>query len=290
MAPINFAFRLRLLLGVSARAEAVRFLLTVDAPRASVAAVAASAGYAKRNVQEALSSLHAAGAVLLVTVGADQRYGIDRTRWAHLLDLDAEDLPVHREWPALLSALRRILRWLDRPDLEAFSEYLRSSQARDLLEEIRPRLDHAGLIHSAWRGGEAAWEDLVETVEYALIALGAPSTPTGRPASFEVYADTTGRHRWRLNAANGRVVATSADTYVSSTNAKVAAERLRANARSYAFIADPDQAGNYRWRANASNGQTIATSAESFASQQNAERAARAARDLASSADGPQTP
>lgn len=36
-APINFALRLRHLLGVSARAEAVRFLLTTNAPRASVA-------------------------------------------------------------------------------------------------------------------------------------------------------------------------------------------------------------------------------------------------------------
>lgn len=202
----------------------MRFLLTVDAPRASVAAVAASAGYAKRNVQEALSSLHAAGAVLLVTVGPDQRYGINRMRWAHLLDVDADDLPVHREWPALLSVLRRVLRWLDRPDLEGLSDYLRASQARDLLEEVRLRLDQAGIIHPAWRGGEAAWDDLVETVEYALLALGPPSTPTGRPASLEVYADTTGRHRWRLNAANGRVVATSADTYASSITAKAAAE------------------------------------------------------------------
>jgi uncharacterized protein YegP (UPF0339 family) len=286
-APINFAFRLRHLLGVGARAEAVRFLLTVDAPRASVAAVAASAGYAKRNVQEALSSLHAAGAALLVTVGSDQRYGIDRTRWAHLLDVDADDLPVHREWPALLGVLRRVLRWLDRPELAKLSDYLRASQARDLLEEVRPGLDHAGIIHPAWRGGEMAWDDLVETVEYALSALGPPSTPTGRPAFFEVYADSAGRQRWRLNAANGRVVATSADTYVSSSNAKAAAERLRANARSYEFTADADQAGSYRWRARAANGHTIATSAESFASRQNAERAARAARDLASSAAGP---
>jgi uncharacterized protein YegP (UPF0339 family) len=286
-APINLAFRLRHLLGVSARAEAVRFLLTVDAPRASVAAVATSAGYAKRNVQEALSSLHAAGAALLVTVGTEQRYGIDRTRWAHLLDLDTDDLPVHRAWPALLSALRSILRWLDRPELENVSDYLRASQARDLLEEVRPRLNQAGIVHSAWRGGQAGWDDLVETIEYALIALGPSSTPTGRPAAFEVYADTSGRHRWRLNAANGRVVATSAETYVSSASATAAAERLRGNARSYAFTADTDHAGNYRWRATAANGQAIATSAESFASQPKAERAARAARDLASSAAGP---
>jgi uncharacterized protein YegP (UPF0339 family) len=285
--PINFAFRLRHLLGVGARAETVRFLLTVDAPRATVSAVTSSAGYAKRNVQEALSSLHAAGAVLLVSVGADQRYAIDRPRWAHLLDVDVEDLPVHRAWPQLLSVLRRILRWLERPDLEKLSNYLRASQARDLLEELRPALSHAGVITSAWRSGEEAWDDLVDTVEYALLALGPPSTPTGRPATFEVYADRNGRHRWRLNAANGRVVATSADAYVSSSNARAAAERLKANARSYSFVADADQAGNHRWRANASNGQTVATSAESFSSRQSAERAARAARELASSAAGP---
>jgi uncharacterized protein YegP (UPF0339 family) len=285
-APINFAFRLRHLLGVSARAEAVRFLLTVDAPRATVAAVASSAGYAKRNVQEALSSLHAAGAALLVTVGAEQRYGIDRTRWAHVLDVDVDDLPLHRDWPQLFGVLRRILRWLDRPDLEDLSDYLRASRARDVLEEIRPTLAHAGVITSARRGGEASWDDLVETVDDALLALASPSTATGRPATFEIYPDTTGRHRWRLNAANGRIVATSADAYVSATNAKAAAERLRTNTHSYAFVADADQAGNYHWRAYASNGQTIATSAESYASQPNAERAARAARELASSATG----
>lgn len=287
LAPINFAFRLRHLLGVGARAEAVRFLLTVDAPRVSVTAVAASAGYAKRNVHEALRSLHAAGAVRLVTVGADQRYGIDRMGWAQLLDTDADDLPEHRDWPQLLGALRRILRWLYRPEIEDLSDYLLGSQARDLMEEVRPALAHAGVITTAWRGGAEAWSDLVETVEYALLGLGAPAAPTRRPASFEVYADAAGRHRWRLSASNGRVLATSADTYASQGSARSAAERLKAKAREYSFVADTDQVGNHRWRANASNGHTIATSAESFASQQKAERAAGSARELASSAAGP---
>jgi hypothetical protein len=70
-----------------------------------------------------------------------------RARWAHLLRLDVGDLPLHRDWPQLLSALRTTLRWLDRPELARSSEYLRASQARDLLEEIRPRLSHAGRHH-----------------------------------------------------------------------------------------------------------------------------------------------
>lgn len=38
--PINFAFRLRLLLGIGARAEAMRVLLTIDAPRANIQVIA----------------------------------------------------------------------------------------------------------------------------------------------------------------------------------------------------------------------------------------------------------
>lgn len=170
-APINLAFRLRHLLGVSARAEAVRYLLTVDAPRASVAAITRSAGYAKRNVHEALVSLHSADAASLITVGADQRYALHRERWASLLGLEVHELPRHRDWPQLLGALRKLVRWLDRPDLAGLSEYLRASQARDVLEELRPELAYAGVRVSGGRRGEEAWQDLVETVENALAAL-----------------------------------------------------------------------------------------------------------------------
>ena len=47
--PVSFAFRLRDLLGVSARAEIVRFLVTSRARDATVLTVAEAASYAKRN-------------------------------------------------------------------------------------------------------------------------------------------------------------------------------------------------------------------------------------------------
>lgn len=169
--PINFDFRLRHLLGISARAEVVRFLLTADVPNATVVAIAASAGYTKRNVQEALTALRTSGTVSQSTVALDQRYGIDRARWAHLLGADVSDLPTHRDWPQLLSALKAMLRWLHRPDLDDLSAYLRASQATDLLEEVQPRLSHAGVITSSHHRGDLAWEDLVETVDSALRAL-----------------------------------------------------------------------------------------------------------------------
>lgn len=220
-APINFAFRLRRLLGVSVRAEAVRFLLTEDiGPGATVGAVAASAGYAKRNVQEALIDLHASGTARLMTVGGDQRYVLERGGWAHLLGLLDAGSPLHCDWPQLLGALRRILQWLDDAELDALSPYLQASAARDLLEELRPRLMHAGVAVASSRRGADAWSDLEETVDNALAIL-APAQPQrwGAAASFQIYIDSAGDWRWRLHAPNGRVVASSKDSYASRASA-----------------------------------------------------------------------
>jgi uncharacterized protein YegP (UPF0339 family) len=45
-----------------------------------------------------------------------------------------------------------------------------------------------------------------------------------------------------------------------------------------------DKAGHYRWRLKASNGQKVATSGESFASKDNARRAARSVKSPAPNA------
>jgi hypothetical protein len=141
--PINFAFRLRLLLGIGARAEASRVLLTSEAPRVNVQVLAASTAYTKRNVQEAVASLTAAGVLLSFEVGNEQRFSIPRDRWAQLLGLDG--LPLHQDWPQLFAAYRKILRWLADPAHEKLTDYMLSSEARTLAEEIRPDLQFAGI-------------------------------------------------------------------------------------------------------------------------------------------------
>ena len=180
-APINFAFRLRQLLGVGTRAEAVRYLLTADIDTATVAVVASSSAYAKRNVQEALSALQAAGAASVVTAGGEQRFAVDRSRWAFLLGLDVKELPVYRDWPNLLGALRQILRWLMRPDLESLSDYLLASEAADLLDEVGPRFNRAGILVPARHGGDRTWSDLEDTVETALFWLAPQRARARRP-------------------------------------------------------------------------------------------------------------
>jgi uncharacterized protein YegP (UPF0339 family) len=51
------------------------------------------------------------------------------------------------------------------------------------------------------------------------------------------------------------------------------------------FVIYADKGGEYRWKLVADNGQTTATSGESFASKSNAIRAAEGVRDSAAKAD-----
>lgn len=141
--PINFAFRLRLLMGIGARAEAMRVLLTIDAPRSNVQVIAASTAYTKRNVQEAVNSLSAAGALDAFEVGNEQRFSAPRDRWSRFLTLD--DLPRHEDWPQVFTAYRKVLRWLADPTHENLTDYMLSSEARTLAEEVNPELQFAGV-------------------------------------------------------------------------------------------------------------------------------------------------
>jgi hypothetical protein len=173
MAPINLAFRLRQILGVGVRSEAVRILLTTDAPRVNAQTLARSTGYAKRNVHEALTGLSTAGVVSAFTVNGEQRYKADRPAWAALIGCSPDELPSDRDWPQLLGALRRILRWSSEPELATMSDYLLASSARDLLEGIRPELAFAGIPVDLSPSPESTMGELEEVVERLLAKIGA---------------------------------------------------------------------------------------------------------------------
>lgn len=170
-APINFAFRLRELFGVNSRAEIVRYLLTVEAPNVPAQLVAEATAYAKRNVFQSLSALAAAGAVQTVSVANERRYSMERDVWANALRLD--ELPRHRDWPQLLWAIRRLLRFIDGRLLDQeLSEYLRASAARDLMGEIGQDLQFAGVpVVGGHYPGAEYWSAFVETVHLTLNVL-----------------------------------------------------------------------------------------------------------------------
>lgn len=172
--PINLAFRLRKHFGVGSRAEIVRFLLTSQLPGAETEVVRRAAGFSRANVRDAADALVAAGAAGSYTrgPGGDRFYRIDVERWRAFLELDG--IPLHRDWPQLFAAIRKLRGWLRRPDLDNLSEYLRASEARELMRRLEPDLSYAGVPVSATRTGADYWATFVENVEAALSALGNP--------------------------------------------------------------------------------------------------------------------
>jgi hypothetical protein len=173
MASINLAFRLRQILGVGVRSEAIRVLLTTDAPWVNAHTLARSTGYAKRNVHEALAGLSKAKVVSAFTVNGEQRYKAGRPPWAALLGCPPDDLPSDRFWPQLLGVLRRILRWSSRPELASMSDYLLASSARDLLEGISPDLSFAGIPADLTPSPENTLHELEEVIKRLLVKIGA---------------------------------------------------------------------------------------------------------------------
>jgi hypothetical protein len=138
--PINLAFRLRLLLGVSVRAEVARVLLVTDTPWMNAQALSRSTAYARRNVRDAATSLASAGFVYSHSIGNENLFEAS-PRWPDFLDLDR--LPESKDWPQLLRAFRRILRWLSDPANQDLSDYMLLSGARTLVEGVEADLPRA---------------------------------------------------------------------------------------------------------------------------------------------------
>jgi DNA-binding transcriptional ArsR family regulator len=161
--PINFAFRLRALLGVGVRAEVIRVLLSAQAPRVNVQVIAASTAYTKRNVQEALNSLRSAGVVDSSEIGNEQRFAAPQDHWLGFLEL--RELPRHEDWPQLFAAYRLLLRWLADPANEELSEYMLASEARQVLEAAGEDLRFAGVpVNLAGPAGAEYWSHFASSV------------------------------------------------------------------------------------------------------------------------------
>lgn len=176
-APISFAFRLRRLLGVGVRAEVVRALLTIRAPRISGRVITASAGFAQRNVREGLTQLHDAGVVTVVDVSDERYYSIHHDAWAALLRLDhPPDLPLHYDWIPAYRALTEIVRWLQQPGLDDLSDYLLASQARTLVASIESDLRYVGVPVDAFAAhGADYWPQFEAITRFAVrSAKGQP--------------------------------------------------------------------------------------------------------------------
>lgn len=177
MLPSNFAVRLRLLMDAGARSEVARFLLTWPGSEADAHHVAEAAAFAKRNVNDILLSFVRAGVVDEAWAGNRRVFSADKSRWRAFLGLGSEELPGYIPWIRLFRPTVRILNWLEDAGEAGKSRYLRSSGARDLIEDARADLVACGVdVPDPQRfPGDAFLEPFDELVsELAVLLQRAP--------------------------------------------------------------------------------------------------------------------
>ncbi|WP_276273733.1 YegP family protein [Haloarcula litorea] len=109
------------------------------------------------------------------------------------------------------------------------------------------------------------------------------------PTAFEVFVDAAGEYRWRLLHRNGEILADSGDGYASRSNARRAAARVAELAAESevddGFEVYEDNAGEYRWRLRAGNGELVADGGEGYTERNKALRAVERVRSYAPEAD-----
>lgn len=175
-APPNFAFQLRLLFGPGSRSEVTRILLTFTDGALDAARIADEAGFAKRNVNEALTALVASRVVKARWSGNERVFLAFRDKWATILEIgpSADHLPAFVSWVHLLPALAEVLAWLEQEAGTSDSEYLVSSRARYLVERIAPDLQVLGLTVQSSRSlpGPAYFPAFESLVESLLASIG----------------------------------------------------------------------------------------------------------------------
>ncbi|MGH2748046.1 MAG: hypothetical protein ACRDKB_09005 [Actinomycetota bacterium] len=138
-APALLALRLRALLGVSARAEAVRLLMAARAPLAT-SDIAGEIDYTKRNVADALESLRLAGVVFSERHRNAMHHRLNRT------DLRGVATPLPKLFPAWKPIFRVISGLLVvEARQEALSKAARAVEARRVVESLKGALEAASL-------------------------------------------------------------------------------------------------------------------------------------------------
>ncbi len=172
--PANFAFQLRHLFGAGSRSEVMRVLLTLRDGSLDAARISDECGFAKRNVNDILTSLVTSRVVKTRWSGNERHFIAYRDKWATLLEVgpSGEQIPSFVSWVHLFPAALEILTWLDSAAEANDSDYLISSQARGLMQHVTRDLEIAGIDVSPKRPapGTAYLPVFAEAVE-SLLAM-----------------------------------------------------------------------------------------------------------------------
>jgi large subunit ribosomal protein L21 len=122
----------------------------------------------------------------------------------------------------------------------------------------------------------------------------------GSTRGFEIFEDTQGEWRWRLVASNGEPVAVSEQGFSSKSGVVRSLDVVRRNtadAEDHSEVATDEkagkgfeifeaEAGDWRWRLRASNGELVAVSEQGFGSKSGVVRSLDVVRRNVAAAEG----
>ena len=145
--PANFAFQLRHLFGPSSRSEVMRVLLTLRDGLLDAARISDECAFAKRNVNDTLTSLVTSRVVKARWSGNERHFTAYQDKWAALLEVgpSGKEMPSFVSWVHLFPAALEIIAWLDDEAEAKDSDYLVSSRARSLMQCVTRDLEIAGI-------------------------------------------------------------------------------------------------------------------------------------------------
>ena len=152
--------------------------------------------------------------------------------------------------------------------------------------EYRWRLRHDnGEIIADSGEGYASKSNAKRAVEGVREYVGPADYLWFDPTGFEVYRDAAGQWRWRLVHRNGNILADGGEGYTRRNDARRAVDRVQERAADLEFEVYEDDAGEYRWRLLADNGEILGDSGEGYADRGGAEDAVDRVREYAPDAD-----
>jgi len=168
---INFAFRLRAFLGLTARAEVLRALLGSAPHPQSLRDLAENSGFSRTNTHKAILRLTDADLVAESTDSVRLKFTVEPGKWLPLLSDQRGVFPDFMPWPEYLLACRVLLRWL-RSDSCACPGpgYRFQINCDDLLLQVhRAFIIEAG-TPATWSGDQYVYME--EMTDYLQRALG----------------------------------------------------------------------------------------------------------------------
>ncbi|MGQ0648144.1 MAG: hypothetical protein ACT4P7_11270 [Gemmatimonadaceae bacterium] len=152
--PSALLLRLRVGLGVGAKADLLSYLLGIEGRWATVREITAATAYTTAAVRRAAEDMSAAR-LLQVRSSAPAGYRVDPAPWREVLDLRAQP-PAWRSWHERFAFAAAFLEWAKAADIRPVSEYALGVQARELLDRHREAFERDLVM---------AWDDQTASID-----------------------------------------------------------------------------------------------------------------------------